>query len=257
MKNLMNRSKLIACLLAVLALTALLCLPVAAGEVGRVYDPADLLTGGEESSLQAQLGDLSDTYDVELFMATYTAKGYYDDFIGDEYCSQIRNLRGMDAVLLIITYDLSDGRYYYDMYTYGRANSAISQKEVDYILDHDDVYPNIKGGNPAVGAEAFFELSAQAFEGRVGVSWAVIIVVSALISLVIALIVCGGVVAAYKMKKKSVDYPLDRYAKLELSKNRDTFVREYTTRTYSPKSSGGGGGGGSRHGGGGGHRGGR
>ena len=257
MKNLMNRSKWIAYLLAVVALTALLCLPVAAGDVGRVYDPADLLTGGEESSLEAQLNDLSDTYDVELYLATYTAKAYYDDFIGDEYCSEIRNLRGMDAVLLIITYDLSDGRYYYDMYTYGRANSAISQKEVDYILDHGDVYPNIKGGNLSAGAEAFFDLSARAFEGRVGVSWGIIIAVSALIAIVIALAVCGGVIAAYKMKKKSVDYPLDRYAKLELSKNEDRFVREYTTRTYSPKSSGGGGGGGSRHGGGGGHRGGR
>ena len=63
---------------------------------------------------------------------------------------------------------------------------------------------------------------------------------------------------AYKMKKKSVDYPLDRYAKLDLTHQSDRFVREYVTRTYSPRSSGGGGGGGGgRHGGGGGHRGGR
>lgn len=257
MKSLFNRSKTLAALLVATLLVAVLCcLPIGAAEIGRVYDPADLLTDAEEASLDTQLTDLSATYGAELYMATYTAEHYYDDFIGDEYCRDIRNLRGEDAVLLIVTYDLSDGRYYYDLYTYGSANHAISQKEVDYILDSHDVYDNIKSGRVALGAEAFFDLSAQAFEGRVGASWAVVIGVSAIIAVVIALIVCAGVVASYKKKKASVDYPLDRYAKLNLTVEKDSFVREYTTRTYVPRSNGSSGGG-SRHGGGGGHRGGR
>jgi uncharacterized membrane protein len=64
------------------------------------------------------------------------------------------------------------------------------------------------------------------------------------------------VVASYKKRRATVDYPLDRYAKLSLTKESDAFVREYTTRTRVSSSSSGGGGG-SRHGGGGGHRGGR
>ena len=261
MKTLFNRSKtpatlLTAVLLVAVALTVFACLPAEAAVVGRIYDPADLLTDAEETSLDAQLTDLSASYSVELYLATYTAEHYYDDFIGDEYCRDIRNLRSEDAVLLIVTYDLSDGRYYYDLYTYGSANHAISQKEVDYILDSNDVYDNIKSGRVASGVEAFFDLSARAFEGRVGVSWAVVIGVSAIIAVVIALAVCAGVVASYKKKKATVDYPLDRYAKLNLTLEKDSFVREYTTRTYVPRSNGSSGGG-SRHGGGGGHRGGR
>ena len=84
---------------------------------------------------------------------------------------------------------------------------------------------------------------------------ALIIVISAGIAIVIGLAVCAGVVASYKKKRASVDYPLEHFARLELTKEKDSFVREYTTRTYVPRSSGGGGG--SRHGGGGGHRGGR
>ena len=76
------------------------------------------------------------------------------------------------------------------------------------------------------------------------------------ISIGIAFAVRGAVIAVYRKKKASVDYPLDRYARLELTHESDAFVREYTTRTYSPRSSGSSGGG-SRHGGGGGHRGGR
>ena len=127
---------------------------------------------------------------------------------------------------------------------------------LDYILDTSDVYYSLKGGEVYEGAVAFFELSAKAYAGRVGVSWAVIIAVSAVISLLIALGVRAAVVADYKKKKASVDYPLDTYARLELTREKDSFVREYTTRTYVPRSNGGSSGGG-RHGGGGGHRGGR
>ena len=141
------------------------------------------------------------------------------------------------------------------MYTYGEANYAINQKEVNYILDTYDVYYNLKGGQVYEGAVAFFEMSAEAFTGRVGAPMGVIVVISAIISILIAFGVRAAVVAVYKKKKASVDYPLDRYASLELTHESDSFVREYTTRTYVPRSSGSSGGG--RHGGGGGHRGGR
>ncbi len=245
-------------LLALAAVCLWAVLPVGAEANRRVYDPAGMLLAPQAEKLANRLEALSVEYGVELYFATYEADHAYDDFLGDEYCRDVRNLRGEDAVLLIVTYDLSDQRYYYDMYTYGEANYAISRKEVNYVLDMDDVYYNIKGGNLSVGVETFFEWSAKAYDGRVGVSWALVITISAVIAAVIALIVCAGVVASYKKKRATVDYPLDRYARLNLTRDHDTFVREYTTRTYSPRSSsGGGGGGGSRHGGGGGHRGGR
>ena len=243
---------LLLCLSACLA--ACLILPAAA-EGGRVYDPAHLLTEAEASSLAARMDELSEQYGVEFYFATYVAENRYDDFIGDEYCRDIRNLRGEDAVLFIITYERWNRMYYYDMYTYGDANYDINQKEVNYILDDSDVYYNLKGGELHDGATAFFELSAKAYEGRLGAPIALIIVISAGIAIVIGLAVCAGVVASYKKKRASVDYPLEHFARLELTKEKDSFVREYTTRTYVPRSRGGGGG--SRHGGGGGHRGGR
>lgn len=251
--------RLAAMLCLVMTLAAVLCLPLSADmaeeAAGRIYDPTDMLTEAEKASLEQTLSELS-AEGVQLYMATYVAENYYDDFIGDEYCRLVRNLKKENAVLLIVTYDLSDGWHYYDMYTYGDANSKISQKEVDYVLDHGDVFNYLKTGHLAHGAKAFFELSQKAYLGRVGAPWSAVITVSALISLVIAGAICGAVVAAYHKKKESVDYPLDRYANLSLSKQNDRFVREYVTRTYVPRSSGGSGGG-SRHGGGGGHRGGR
>ena len=244
-------------LLAVLCLFVCFALTASAeAEAGRVYDPGHLLSETEESQLATLLDELSTEAGVELYMATYRSSGSYDDFYGDDYCTRVQNIKGTDAVLLVVTYEYPIDTYFYNMYTYGDANYAISQKEVNYILDTYDVYYNLKGGNVYEGSVAFFEMSAQAFTGRVGAPMAVIVVVSAVIALVIAFAVRAGIVASYKKKKASVDYPLDRYATLELTHESDRFVREYTTRTYSPRSSGGSSGGG-RHGGGGGHRGGR
>lgn len=241
-------------LLTLLCLVAVLAFPAAAKET-RVYDPSSMLTESEAASLAARMDELSSEYGVEFYFATYVAENRYDDFYGDDYCTRVQNLKGTDAVLLVVTYEKFNRTYYYNMYTYGDANYDINQKEVNYILDDYDVYYNLKGGEIHDGAKAFFELSATAFEGRLGAPWILVILVSAVIALIIGLAVCAGVVASYKKKRASVDYPLEHFAKLELTKEKDSFVREYTTRTYVPRSSGGGGG--SRHGGGGGHRGGR
>ena len=261
MKNLTITKRTVALALVFLCLVALLCLPAAAAteeitDTARVYDPFDMLSAAQVEALTDQLNELSAEYGVELYFAGYVAYNRFDDFYGDDYCARVKDLRGEDAVLLVVTYEMFNGNYYYNMYTYGEANYAINQKEVNYILDDYDVYDNLKGGRVHDGCEAFFTLSAQAYTGRVGMAWGVIIFLAAAISIGIAFAVRGAVVAAYRKKKATVDYPLDRYARLELTHESDSFVREYTTRSYSPRSSSGGGGG-SRHGGGGGHRGGR
>ena len=248
--------KSIALALILLCLAVCLTLPLSAAESERVYDPAKMLNATESAQMAALLDRLSAEHGVELYLATYQADGPYDDFYGDDYCHRVKDIEGTDAILLVVTYERLNDTYYYDMYTYGEANYAVNSKEVNYILDDSDVYNNLKNGSVYAGCEAFFTLSAQAFTGRVGMAWGIIIFLAAAISIGIAFAVRGAVVASYRKKHASVDYPLDRYARLELTHESDAFVREYTTRSYSPRSSSGGGGG-SRHGGGGGHRGGR
>ncbi len=258
----LNIRALAAVLLLMVALLALATPAAAATDYTpaspRVYDPAGLFDTAAEATLATHLDTLSESSGAEFYLATYRANGWSDDFIGDEYCREVKDIDSENAVLLIITFDTHDETYYYDMYTYGRADSAISSKEVDYILDHDEVYDNLKGGDLLDGSRAFFDLSAKAFEGRVGASFAVIIPVAFLISVLIGVLVARGVAASYSRRNPTVDYPLDRFAKLELTAQSDTFAGKAITRTYVPRSNGGGGrSGGSAHGGGGGHRGGR
>ncbi len=252
--------RIILCAAVLLATLLCLTLPTFAADAPRVYDgQANLLTPADESALATQLDALSEEYGVEFYLATYQAKNYADDFYGMDYCREVKDISRADAVLLIITYDLSDRHYYYDIYTYGRPNHTISDKEVNYILDSDAVFDNIKSGRITEGASAFFDLSAKGHAGRVGVSYLIIASVCAVFGALIGFLVALSVARSYKRKFHTVDYPLDRFAKLELTAQNDVFTGTAVTRTYSPrsKSSGGRGGGGSSHGGGGGHRGGR
>ncbi|MBQ2735465.1 MAG: TPM domain-containing protein [Clostridia bacterium] len=224
-----------------------------------VYDRADLLSDANESALNDAVREVwsmaeNCSFYVATHELTYRYAPYYtgDDFLDDHDFSSSNNL-----VLLVITLD--QGTYYYNMYTYGNATNRIRDQEVDFILDHDDVYPNIKSGKLLEGASAFMSLAVKAYDGRIaGASYVTIVIVSFVIALIIGVVACVGVKSAYSMKKKSVDYPLNKFAKLELTDQKDVFTGSFVTKRIIDTDSGGrGGSGGGGRGGGGGHRGGR
>lgn len=224
-----------------------------------IFDSADLLTEQEEANLNALAQQKCGEVNCAFYVATYKvptggSSSYYrydgEDFLYDHGLSENGNI-----VLLVLTLDR--GIYYYDLYLYGDAWDRINSKERDYILDDDAVYDNIKGGQLEAGLKAVFDVSARAYAGRVGVSYVIIVIVTLCISLLIAFFVCLGVYQSYKAKKKSVDYPLDQFAKLKLTDHSDVFTGSFVTRRVIQSNSGGGRGGGSSHGGGRGHAGGR
>lgn len=222
-----------------------------------IFDSADLLDADEEQSLQRILQEAWENADCAFYFATYElsdvlAAGGRENL--DRVFLRDLGLSGTTDMVLLTVHQ-NGLSYYYDLFTLGDAYDRISQKEVDYLLDLDAVYDNIKAGQVGLGAEALFEMAPQAYEGRVGVSYLVIGVVAFCIALVIGVISCVCVYASYKSKNKSVDYPLDRFAKLELTAQNDVFVGSFVTkRVIQSGNSGGRSGGG---GGGGGHRGGR
>ena len=222
-----------------------------------VFDSADLMDAGEEQSLQTVLHQAWESADCGFYFATYELSDVLNaggrEYLGELFLSQLGFSENTD--LVILTVYRNGLSYYYDFFTFGDAEDRISQKEVDYLLDLDAVYDNIKGGRLAEGAGALFELAPQAYEGRVGVSYLIIGTVALGIALVIGLVSCVCVYASYKKKNKSVDYPLDRFAKLELTAQNDVFVGSFVTKRVIQSGNGGGRSGGG--GGGGGHRGGR
>ena len=65
-----------------LALCFTVALPLSAENVGRVYDPGEMLTAAQAAELSALLDELSEANEVELYMATYYADNAADDVHG-------------------------------------------------------------------------------------------------------------------------------------------------------------------------------
>ena len=257
----MNRKRMIAFLALLLLLSFLLILPLGAEPAisQSVYDGAMLLDRQAQNNLTAQIDSLRSETGCSFFVATHKMRTPYDEYWGVEFLQDYGYSEQSNMIILIVTLDRET--YYYDMYTYGNATRKIPDHEVDYILDQPEVFNNIKSGSLEEGISAFLSYSAKAYDGLVGPFYIRAFVISLIIALVVGGLVCLAVYNAYKAKKRSVDYPLDRFAKLELNDKQDVFAGSFVTKrvinTNNGSSRGGSFGGGGGRGGGGGHRGGR
>jgi uncharacterized membrane protein YgcG len=221
-----------------------------------VIDRDDNLTATEEAKIADKLRWAESETDIIFLIAVY------DISRGIPSEESVVNSCGLDTstddiVLLIIEAGSDDSfgdslfsgysKHYYEMFTWGVANTVVTDNSADSILDFSDVYDNIKGGDFYEGIIAFTEQTVGCIRSyRRGLIFGIII-----FSLVAAAAAVGIVLYTYKKKLKSPIYPTSEYAELKLTSHTDIFLGKTVTRTKINTSSGGGG----RSGGGGGSRG--
>ena len=252
--------KIIFLLLALLLFSAL-TLTVFASSSTVVRDHGNMLSATELETLEndacnCRFGDLS------RYLVTY---GNMDAPLPDDVLLRRLGLTwDSDAIVLLVRE--YNGVYYYDLYTFGRATDMLSDEVVNNILDDPTVYSSLKAGNVYDGylainqrwhrAVSDYEQSAKLLAEQKAAR-------APFMALLFALIFGGiaagcavlGVFLFYRRRVHGEIYPLDRYARLNLTDRRDIFMGSFVTRTRVQSSSSSGSGG--RSGGGGGHRGGR
>lgn len=218
-------------MIAVMLLFAAFAVPTSATGSSYVYDPYGILSSADKAALDSRLADLNS--DSAVYYHLVVSKSRSDAF----------KFTSGDSVVFLVEYDEYSDIYYYELFTYGYADSAISDSEANRILDDPTVYDNIKSGNIRTGASRALTLIDTATHGKLRASnWLVkTILVSLVLALVIAGIVCGIIIYKYKKKLKSPIYPLDRYAKLNLiaADSRDAFLHKTVTRVRVNNGSGG------------------
>lgn len=240
--------------LAVLLLLAALAAPASAATYADdpiLMDRADLLSPEEEADVSESISRFIREKNCHLLVITDTV--FYSS--NADLSSVLNRLQSRDLIILTVT-DVS-GSYFYDLFTYEGADSGLSDLEVDAILDADGVYSNLKSGKICDGLVAFVSETGKHLDPIVDrpEGWYTTpdkVLTACVIALIGAVVCCIIVVARYKMKIKPTNYPLDRYAKLSLTEEKDIFTGSFVTKHRVSSSSSGGGGGRS-----GGHRGGR
>lgn len=236
----MKLKRILPLIIAFLTLFCVLSVSASAYGFERVYDYANMISDEEET--ESVLARFEEKTGVKIRIITT-----YDQYFA---LSEVGLKSGESAIILELI--RSGGVYYYELYTYGDADERILDTEVDRILDNQEVYDNLKSGNFNEGIKAFCALTEKSYLGNLQEPvWKTV-----LISLVLAFIIGGTVVACvvikYKRKQKAPSYPLDRYARLSLDPldRRDEFMGSRIIKTRVNNSSGGGSGGGRRSGGG-------
>lgn len=249
-------------LITAILLAILFCIPSFA-LTPTVVDRAQLLNSTERQQLEQGIpgaeGGVS--YYLLTFVAMTTAP---DDITVVSACGIGAD---EDAVVLVIrkvgsAYYEAGFEYYYDMYTFNRADVIFSRSDVNGVLDAPEVYGNIKEGRLGVGACAFFGECAQVvrdYEQSQASKQRLRPLIASLWGLGIG-VAAGGIAVLcvflyYRKKQHGETYPLHRYTKMNLTVCSDVFVGTSVTRVRVQSSSSGG-----RSGGGGpsgGHRGGR
>jgi hypothetical protein len=217
--------------------------------MGLSVSESGVLTDSQMNTVSARLTEASELTEVDFYICYYKGERY-------EYASYDE---GANEIQLVICENTGYGdSYYYDIYTYGTAYTRLSDSDIDYILDHESVYDNIKSGRIYEGILGFIEVASGRL-GTVSEENTKTLVIAGVISLTVGGIIALLVVISYKRKLKSPSYPLEKYARLNLTHRTDTFISRNVTRVkiQTSSSSGGRSGGGRSGGGGGGHRGGR
>ncbi len=221
-------------LITVLFLTAFI-VPAFASGSSYVYDPYDILSAYDKQVLSSQLSALNANSGVSYYLVVSLFRS-----------DALKYAHG-DSVVFLVEYDQYERVYYYELFTYGYAHSAIRDMEANRILDNSTVYSNIKSGNIRAGVSQAFELIDIAVSGKLRAdNWLLrTILISLTVAVIIAGIVCGIIIYKYKKKLKSPIYPLDRYARLHLipQNSRDIFLHKTLTRVRINTSSGGSSGG--------------
>ena len=237
----------------------LLTIPAAAEDQRVIFDNGGFLNTDTEEELTALALEKAEETGCDFYVVTHEMRHEDDEYWGEDFLEDEGLSENADIIILIITLD--DGTYYYDLYLYGDAWDKVPKRERNYLLDHDEVYDNLKGGRLKAGIIAFLNVGAELYEGENAGYEAYeksfhvkLLIFSLIIAAVLAFVACFGVYKSYTAKKKSVDYPLEHFAKMDLKDKEDIFAGSFVTRRVIQTNSGGGGGG---RGGGGGHGGGR
>lgn len=201
-----------------------------------VIDRDGALSEEQEAQIIAELREAESKTQIPIVIAVFEQR------IGVPNEYEILSMAGFDGMrddVVMLVIEVGDTNYY-EMFTYGVADTLISQSAADSILDSNSVYGNIKNGRLCDGISAFITLSSSAIRSS-RVKTVIIILVIAAISAAAAV---GAVIFTYKKKLKSPSYPLNDFADLTLTEKSDVFLGKTVTKVRISSSSDGGGHGG-------------
>lgn len=238
-------------------LAALLCLCSCEGEAGFKVDNqwGDApLTEADVAALTALAAGQTDKVGNTDFLVVFASD--WESTAKEELRDNGYSSRRQNVIGLVVWYN--GARYETELYTYGDMSRYITDAEIQTLKSEVDA--DAKAGRMYEAVETLIVRSAEMLAAGKAANPPRTIGEKVRLSLILGLVagaVSGGVavlivVLRYRKKNRSASYPLEQFANLTLTLERDIFLYNTVTKTAIPTSTGGGSGGGGGHSGGGG-----
>ena len=236
-----------------LILALIIPLSVSAGSqpVRHVVDDADVLSVGEESTLQAKLEKLSSKLKCHIIVVAINDLGYLSSYsYADSYYHNNGYGYGKDKSGVLLLISLEDGSYgnrEYYIYTYGEAEDKLGDSELTDI--EDAMLPHLRESKYYDGFVAF----ADACRDELSFDIVTNLIIAVAIGAIIAFVILAGMkkqLKSVRPQRNAANYV--RQGSFMLTKDLDLYLYRNITRTRrqnNNSSSRGGSGGGSRGGG--------
>lgn len=202
---------------------------------------------------------------IAIFVSTTSRNYNLAEMNGIDFCRE-NQISSTETIVVVILNknNRENSTFHFDIYTYGKADSKITNNEIDAILysEAGDVIVSSTSGSEIVESiNKVVKDCGTAFSFILPKSgWLLPCIISMIISVIVSITVVSSIKKSYSRKRENQTYSFSSNSKLELLDKSDKYIRQITTSVIiSDNSSGhhGGGGHSSGGGGGGGHRGGR
>ena len=208
----------------------------------RLYDGADFLTEQEEAMLEERLKEVSETYLVEVLIATVEDTGGHSV---DSYVEMYYDHGGYgygenkDGVLLLLSMAERD----YRILSNGLGASAISNDDIDYI--GDNIVPYLSDGDYADGFSRFIDECEYEINGEIngfpfefGVNLIIALVVGFGVALIVTLIMKAQL-KSVRSASGANDYV--KAGSLNITQSQDLFLYHTVSKVKRETSSSSGG----------------
>ena len=229
-----------------------------------VYDYENYFTESEQNEINDTCKLVASKSKLAVFVATTKRNYTIAEMNGEDFCYK-NNFSVYDtfAVLILNKDNAVNATYHLDIYTFGKAESKITEHEINAILysKYGDEIVGIDKNLAVDGIKGTIQKCAVAFSFILPkTSWVAPCIIALILSALIAFLINLGVKKSYSRKRTNQTYSLRDNGKLKLTSQTDAYITSTITsvviRDDSSSSSRGGsyssGGGGGM-----GHRGGR
>lgn len=228
--------KILSLLLALVVCTVLI-MPVFAAN-GYLLDDADILSGTEESRLQAKLDNLSEEFEADIVIVTVENTGRYAP---EEYIERFYDENGFgqgsdrDGVMLLVAMEERE----FKILSNGYCSYAINPGKIDSVVDA--MQDDMSDGDYAEAFESFLEECRYYLNGYINgfpFAFGRNLLISLIVGLVVALIVTG--IMRGKLKSVKKQHTANQYTKpgsMQVTRATDLYLYSNVTRVRKAQSS--------------------